>query len=131
MRRQGDLRLSAFAVRQNQGRVWMDSILGPPVDRSPGSGDTRNTSNTSSRSRSRSGGRHGRLGLTLWERVTRAFLAPDVLAVDADSIGTESRLASVTGATDSHTDGLAHALNCHVARGFPFARLEAKSVFGE
>ena len=109
----------------------MDGILGPPVNQSPGSGDTSDTSNTSSRGRSRSGGRHGRLRLALRERVARAFLAPDLLAVDADLIRTESCLAPVTGAADPLMDGLAHALNCHIARGFPFTRLEAKYIFGE
>lgn len=107
----------------------MDNVLDPPVSRTPGSGSTSSRNRSRSRSSSRSS--HSRLGLVLREWVTRAFLAPDVLAVDADSIRAESRLAPVAGTTDSHADWLAHALNCHVARRFPFAWFEAKAIFGK
>lgn len=124
VRRESDFCMPGFAVRQDQRRVRVDSVLGPPVSRTPGSGGT------SSRSRSRNS--HGRrIGLALREWVTRAFLAPDVLAVDAESIRAKGRLAPVAGTTDSHADWLAHALNSHITGGFPFAWFEGETVLGE
>lgn len=70
-------------------------------------------------------------GLALRRRVTGAFLAAGVLAVDADSVGAEGGLAAVTGAADAHADRLGDSLDGHVARGFPFAGFEGEAVFGE
>lgn len=44
-------------------------------------------------------------------RVARAALAPGVLAVDADSVGSERRLAAVAAPAHAHADGFRDALD--------------------
>lgn len=69
--------------------------------------------------------------LGLGRRMTRTLLATGVLAVDADLVRAESGLAAVAGAADTHADGLGDALDGHVARRLPLARLQSHSIFGK
>ena len=101
----------------------MSSLPGLLFTWSLGSGTTTAAAAAAAR------GRHFRFALG--RRVTGAFLAPDVLAGGADSVGPERGLAPVTGATDSHADRLAHALHGHVAGRFPLSRFEGETILGE
>lgn len=64
-------------------------------------------------------------------RMTRALLATDVLAVDADLVGAECGLATVAGTADAHTDGLGDTLNGHVGCCLPLSRFQGQSILGE
>lgn len=70
-------------------------------------------------------------GLALGRRVTRTFLATSVLAVDADLVGAEGSLASVTSASNTHANWLVHTLDGHVAGRFPLAGFKGEAIFGE
>ena len=70
-------------------------------------------------------------GLALGRRVTRTFLATSVLAVDADLVGAEGSLASVTSASNTHANWLVHTLDGHVAGRFPLAGFKSEAIFGE
>jgi hypothetical protein len=63
--------------------------------------------------------------------VSRAILAADVLAVDADLVGAKGGLAAMAGTADAHPDGLDDPLDGHIARSLPLARFERQSIFGE
>ena len=63
--------------------------------------------------------------------MTRTLLAADVLAVDADLVGTERGLAAVAGTTDSHADGTIDTLDGHVGWRLPFAGFEGEAVLCE
>ena len=67
------------------------------------------------------------LGLRLG--MARAFLASNVLAVHADLVGAESRLAAMAGAADSHAAGLGDTLNGDIASGLPLSRFQGHSIF--
>lgn len=64
-------------------------------------------------------------------RISRAFLAADMLAVDADLVRSIGRLASVTDPTDPHANRLLHPFHVQIARGHPFMRFQRQSVLGE
>src|SRR5699024_576940 len=63
--------------------------------------------------------------------VTRAFLATDVLAVDANTVGTERGLAAMAGTTNPHADRAVDTFDGHVGGRLPFTWFEAEAVFGE
>lgn len=63
--------------------------------------------------------------------VTRALLATDVLAVDADLVGAECGLAAVAGTADAHADGLGDTLNGHVGCRLPLSRFQSQSILGK
>ena len=69
--------------------------------------------------------------LELGTTVTRAFLATDVLAVDADTVGAERGLAVMAVATNSHADRAVDTLDGHVGGKLPLTRFKAEAVFGE
>lgn len=69
------------------------------------------------------------LRLGCW--VSRALLAADVLAINADLVGAERSLAAMAVSSDSHANGLGDALNRYVAGGLPLAGLQSHSILGE
>lgn len=63
--------------------------------------------------------------------VARALLAAWVLAVGADLVRAERRLAAVAGAAHSHADWLANSCELQIRRRLPLAGFQGQAIFGE
>lgn len=63
--------------------------------------------------------------------VARTLGAPNMLAIDAHLVGPKGSFASMTSATNSHTNRLGNALDSHVARRSPLSRLKRQPILGE
>lgn len=67
----------------------------------------------------------------LMGREAWAFLAAWVLAVDADLVRAEGRVAAVAGAAHAHTDRLGDSGELQIGGRLPLFGLEGEPVFGE
>ena len=69
--------------------------------------------------------------LMLMGREAWALLAAWVLAVDADLVRAEGRVAAVAGAAHAHTDRLGDSGELQIGGRLPLFGLEGEAIFGE